>query len=91
MKQQRLHRLQVIVRVLDLVANRLLILESMDEENWMFYCEDNPHLFMFTFKAKSYDSARTMVKMFYWKFCLQSGEIPQDCSPAEFLRQRPKL
>jgi hypothetical protein len=91
MKEQRLHRLQVIVRVIDLVSNRLLVLESMDEESWMFYCEDNPSLFRFDFKAKSYDEARTKVKMLYWRFCLYNGDIDKDCSPVDFLRQRPQL
>lgn len=91
MKDKRLHRLQVVVRVLDIVANRVLVLNTIDEERWTFSCESEPALFCFIFKCNSFDNARMQAKLMYWAWCLEAKEIKEGCSPSEFLQHRPTL
>lgn len=73
------------------MANRILVLETVDELNWMFYSEEHPDLFCFQFKARGFDNARTRSKLMYWMWCLLTGEIEKNCSPSDFLKQRPEL
>lgn len=76
------------MRVLDLIADRILMLETMDESTYFFYPVDGEEYFRFEFKAKDFTEARTKAKLMYWRWNLQTKKVPWSVSVGEFINAK---